>query len=174
VVGYLWWKVSVDGIVPSSFFYCTWLMGAVVVAGIFWVFIRPRYGWSWRKSERYRQTILCCVPAGLCGILIPLWLMLTNYPQTWIAMFWILFYGLALLSLPPYAPQGLYSLGWAFLVCGLVAVAVVLFGSAFVLSDTNTALLFMFGTFGLLHLLYGVSVKLSLQQAPIEDGKEDE
>jgi hypothetical protein len=104
-------------------------------------------------------------PALICGALIPLWLALTGHRQTFIVTHWIIFYGLALLAASPFAPRSILALGWSFFISGLLAMAVVIFGHDLHVFDTRTATLFMFWTFGLLHLLYGIGLRAS---APIK------
>lgn len=68
---------------------------------------------------------------------------------------WITCYGLALLATASFAPSSLRFLGWAFLLTG--AACLVLTGPFFNADPARHSAVAMAITFGLYHLLYGVS-----------------
>ena len=79
---------------------------------------------------------------------------------------WILFYGLALLSMGSFAPKSLQALGAGFFAAGL---AVFIFYSGHPDTQQYTlALKCMAFTFGLLHLLYAAAAFLLQKRAAQE------
>jgi hypothetical protein len=91
------------------------------------------------------------IPAGFT-----VWFFATGYnggAESELAVLWIAFYGLALLSTGLFAPRSLALLGWAFLLSGLAIPAL-----TNVLEDLPADLpnLAMGITFGLYHLVYAV------------------
>lgn len=76
-------------------------------------------------------------------------------------LFWLVFYGLALLSTIHFAPPSIVALGWAFLMTGLAAFIYFMNITLLPFSDLPTPTRFypaaiMGGTFGLYHLIYAV------------------
>jgi hypothetical protein len=68
---------------------------------------------------------------------------------------WITCYGLALLTTANFAPRSLRYLGWAFLLTG--AACLVLTGPIFNADPARRSAIAMGLTFGLYHLVYGIS-----------------
>ena len=159
----LWIQSQRGTIITNLNFYLLWTAVAALCTAVFFIMMRPRFSKTPGLSPRIQAVFLLIAPALICGTLIPLWLALTGHRQTYITTLWMLFYGLALLSTASFAPQTIIALGWGFLTSGLLAIAVVLFGHDLRVHDTRTAALFMFWTFGLLHLLYGIGVHSSLR-----------
>ena len=69
---------------------------------------------------------------------------------------WMLCYGLALLGTVSFAPRSLRYLGWAFLLTG--AACLVLTGPIFNADPARRSAIAMAVTFGLFHLVYGLSI----------------
>jgi hypothetical protein len=173
MAAYLWIQSQRGFAITNLQFYLLWLLVAGVSTAIFFIFLRSRFCKAPRFSHRLQVTLVLIAPALLCGTLIPLWLCLSEHRQAYIATHWMIFYGLALLSTAPFAPRSILALGWGFLASGLLAIAVVIFGHDLRVFDTRTAALFMFWTFGLLHLLYGIGVRLSDRKKTESINKED-
>lgn len=75
-----------------------------------------------------------------------------DYPP-FLVMFWLIFYGLALLSTREFAPVSMIRLGYSFLMCGLVTLTLYPFGD----NAVKSASLVMGISFGLLHLIYAAA-----------------
>jgi hypothetical protein len=75
-----------------------------------------------------------------------------------IVLFWVLFYGLALLATAHFAPKSLVLLGWAFLIAAMFCLFLSpkISGAWPMLSRDTFALIVMGLTFGLFHLVYAV------------------
>ena len=86
------------------------------------------------------------LPPLLCGGFVAF-----IFPPGWIVPFWLMFYGLALLSTVHFAPRSLERLGYVFLACGLAALAMDTFVRASLVLSPDRL---MAATFGLLHVLY--------------------
>ncbi len=173
VAAYLWIQSQSGFEITNLKFYLLWLSVAGVCTAMFFIFLRPRFSNSSGLSHRAQATLKLIAPALLSGTLIPLWLGLSGHRQAYIATHWMIFYGLALLSTASFAPRSILALGWGFLASGLLAMAVVIFGHDLRVFDTRTAALFMFWTFGLLHLLYGIGVLVSNRKKTDPINKED-
>ena len=72
-------------------------------------------------SPEVKMAIRSITPSLLAGASIGACLTLTTGLPLLPAVFWLVFYGLALLSLVHFVPQSVVALGWAFLFSGIGA-----------------------------------------------------
>ena len=116
-------------------------------------------GFLYQESQRIRQPVLSVLvrrmfyglfPAFLVGFVFTILLWSDPFKET---IFWLIFYGLGLLSTQQTAPRSLMVLGWAFTFIG---VDLTTYLSIMQLPDPGdlAASMTMALTFGLFHLLY--------------------
>jgi hypothetical protein len=103
------------------------------------------------------------LPALFAGAAISGCLTLTSSLPLFPVLFWLVFYGLALLSTHQFAPAAILALGWAFLLSGIGAF--IYFMNETIMPEfdlptpTNLYPAAMMGvTFGLFHLIYAACV----------------
>jgi hypothetical protein len=107
-------------------------------------------------SSGMRLSLRAIAPNLLIPAAVTVWFWTAGYKgaaELELAVAWILFYGLALLSTSLFAPHSLVYLGWAFLLTALALPAL-----RNVLGDlpANLPTIDMGLTFGLYHLIYAV------------------
>jgi hypothetical protein len=112
-------------------------------------------------SPAFKLTVSCLAPALFAGGAIGACLTITSGLPLFPVLFWVVFYGLALLSLRPFAPIGIVVLGWAFVLTGVGAFIYLMNETTMPEFDLPTPTnLFpaaiMGATFGLYHLIYAV------------------
>lgn len=100
-------------------------------------------------------------PALFAGGVIGACLALTSDQAFVPVLFWLVFYGLALLATAHSAPRSILALGWAFLLTGLGAFIYFMNITLLPFSDLPTPTRFypaaiMGGTFGVYHLIYAL------------------
>ena len=146
-------------LVTTAWFYygLPWL-GVLVLTGAANVYF------LWRDSRRrgevfasagMRLAIRALLPGFLVAGVFTAFLLSSIELQAPLACIWVLCYGLALLATADFAPRSIARLGWAFLLCGISLVVVVLgFGGDFFSDSARSANLIMGATFGLFHLIY--------------------
>lgn len=141
------------GIADSRVFFALWTAVLLVTSAANAAFI-------WRGAHRRGEPLISpgmkvalrsVLPALFAGAAISAILAAVRAPALLSVLFWLLFYGLALLSTMNFAPQSIVALGWAFLLTSLAA-----FGSLIAPSVEIRHLpeLIMGATFGLYHLVY--------------------
>ena len=110
-------------------------------------------------SATVKHAVVALTPGLFAGAAIGACLTLTSGLPLFPAVFWIVFYGLSLLSLRPWAPPAVLTLGWAFLLTGVGAFIYLMYQTVepefdlpFPINYYPAALLGV--TFGGYHLLY--------------------
>ncbi len=120
----------------------------------------------WRDAARRREplvsrrtlaVVIDILPALLAAAAVSFAANATQMQPLATAGFWMMFYGLALLSTANYAPRALVVLGWAFLLSGLTLLSLLCARLDLLLRlDFTLAGFWIMGsTFGLYHLAYG-------------------
>ena len=139
-------------------FAVVWLivLAFAVLANAFFIWREARKAGRPFISSGMKLALRAIVPNLLIPAGFTVWFFATGYKggaESELAVLWIAFYGLALLSTGLFAPRSLALLGWAFLLSGLAIPAL-----TNVLEDLPADLpnLAMGITFGLYHLVYAV------------------
>jgi hypothetical protein len=109
-------------------------------------------------SSGMRLALQAIAPSLVIPAVFTVWFFTTGYKgaaEYQLAVVWIAFYGLALLSTGLFAPRSLVFLGWAFLVSGIALPAL-----RNVLANLPSSLpnLALGVTFGLYHLVYAICI----------------
>jgi hypothetical protein len=126
-------------------------------------------------SPAFKLALSCLAP-GLCaGGAIGACLTVTSGLPLFPVLFWVVFYGLALLSLRPCAPGGLMVLGWAFVLTGVGAFIYLMNESMMPEFDLPTPTnlypaAIMGATFGFYHLIYAVAAWPRAVRSPVSSG----
>jgi hypothetical protein len=117
-----------------------------------------------RRGERFvygglRLAVSAIIPSLFAGGAISGCITLTSGLPLFPALFWVVFYGLALLSMRHFAPPGLSALGWAFLFTGIAAFIYLMNETIMPEFDLPTPTnlypaALMGATFGCYHLIY--------------------
>lgn len=125
-------------------------------------------------SPRLRMALRAIVPPLLVGGVVGIGLIVCLHNLALAAFLWILCYGLALLATAGFSPRSLIRLGWAFVIAGLALFLVwaVYRDIDLLPSDQGVASLAMGLTFGLMHVIYALTVFLSPKPQPVEVGLE--
>jgi hypothetical protein len=151
-VGYLWVRTT-TGPEPFVFFWC-----AVAVLAVGWTAIQVR-GQALRAGEPFwtpptRRVLAAMTPPHAVALLLTLIFCVESLPirPVVFAVLWMLLYGLGLHAAGHFTLRGFRTLGWGFIVFGLVLTALI---SPLGLQDTARVHLAMGITFGLGHLAAG-------------------
>lgn len=114
-----------------------------------------------------RLALRALTPPMLVGGVVGTVIGFTSRDMGFVACLWVLCYGLALLATATFAPPSIRRLGRAFVASGLIAFVGNQAGF-FSTGDINffTTPFIMGGTFGVLHLLYGLAVLWSARRHP--------
>jgi hypothetical protein len=118
----------------------------------------------WREAQRrgmaffsagMKCAIKSIVPSLFCGGVI----ILVVPALALLAIFWILFYGLALLAMQHFAPRSIVVLGWCFVLTalGIFICGTIGYGMPY-MNDALLASWMMALTFGLYHVVYAIAV----------------
>jgi hypothetical protein len=110
-------------------------------------------------SPGFKLALSCLAPGLFAGGAIGACLTITSGLPLFPVLFWVVFYGVSLLSLRPFAPAGMIVLGWAFVLTGVAAFIYLMNETTMPEFDlpTPTNLYpagIMGATFGLYHLIY--------------------
>jgi len=151
-------------------FAVVWLvvLALAVVANAFFIRREARKEGRPFISSGMKHALRAIAPNLLVPAAFTVWFFATGYKggaEYELAVLWIAFYGLALLSTGLFAPRSLVCLGWAFLLSGLALPAL-----RNVLGElpSNLPNLAMGITFGLYHLVYAVCTWPRRRSAEIE------
>jgi hypothetical protein len=119
----------------------------------------------WREASRGRRPFIssgmklalrAIAPCLIVPLVFTWWFYLSGYAggaELQLVVIWVVSYGLALLSTALFAPRSLALLGWAFLVSGVLIVALTSWTDEL---PFDLPVFAMGLTFGLYHLVYGV------------------
>ena len=133
---------------PFTSFLLLWILVFLLIGGFnfYWLILRTRGESS--HFPRIKKAILCMLPAGLAALFF------TGYSYqagmlVEIIAFWMVFYGLGLLSTSVFAPRSVLFLGGSFLLTGFVS---------FVFAQSLLPYLpyVIALTFGLYHFIYAL------------------
>ncbi len=111
-------------------------------------------------------------PGFLAGGGITVWHTLVIYEIAPLVFYWMVFYGLALLSTEEYAPRSIAVLGWCFLLAGLITAPIFYLQRAQFGAGVVDGALAMAATFGLFHLVYAAVTWPRKAAAGAPDGAE--
>jgi hypothetical protein len=142
--------------VGSRGFAVIWLivLAIAVLANAFFIWREAKKDSRPFISSGMKLALRAIVPNLLIPVAFTVWFYADGYKrgtEYYLAVLWIAFYGLALLSTGLFAPRSLVFLGWAFLLSALTLSAL---GN--VSKDPGLPNLAMGITFGLYHLVYAV------------------
>jgi hypothetical protein len=152
---------------PSSpqVFLAAWI-GVLCLSGVANLFLLMRE--SQDKGQPFitdglRMALRAVVPPLLTGGVVGVCLIVFRQQMELAALIWILCYGLALQGTVSFAPRSIIHLARAFLVTGQVLTILWLWKGwpDMISPPVAVASLYMGGTFGLFHIVYGVAVFLS-------------
>ena len=160
-----WWWLHRGGLGPRRFV-AIWMLVCAATCAAQLLFLRFNAERSGEPlfSTRFRTAARDMLPAFLAAAAFTLChylsLLQDGAPVFFglgpLVVFWMVFYGLALLATEEYAPKSLVVLGWAFLIAGLVFAALFYTGFVFYDGGAAHAAILMGSTFGLFHLAYAV------------------
>lgn len=159
----LWQAGDAERNVPAALFYAAWGVVLAMTAAANTFFI-------WREAHQRRESpispamkvaLRSILPALFAGAAISACLVLTSDQAFVPVLFWLVFYGLALLSTMNFAPGSIVALGWAFLLTGLGAFIYFMNVTILPFTDLPTPTRFypaaiMGATFGAYHLVYAI------------------
>jgi hypothetical protein len=161
-VGTLAEQVGIPGRnVNAGGFFESWLLVclATLAAGAYFLWREARHRGEAFFSAGLRLAVATLMPSLLAGAAVGACLTITSGLPLFPVVFWLVFYGLGLLSLRNFAPPALTVLGWAFLLTGVGAF--IYFMNETVMPEfdlpTPTNLYpaaIMGATFGCYHLIY--------------------
>ena len=139
-----------------------WLCVLVLSSAINFYFLRRD---ALRRGEAFisagmRMALRAMLPALLCGGVFT-----ALFAEGAVVIFWMLFYGLALLSTVHFAPKSLERLGWAFLLVGMATLASGIYKGRMGVGPGDADQLMAF-TFGFFHLFYAVCAWPRRQSEP--------
>jgi len=140
-----------------------WLCVLVLSSAVNFYFLRRD---AVRRGEAFisagmRMALRAMLPALLCGGVFT-----ALFSEGTVVIFWMLFYGLALLSTVHFAPKSLERLGWAFLVVSIATLAIGIYNGRMGVGPGEADRLMAF-TFGLFHLVYAVCAWPRRQTEPV-------
>jgi hypothetical protein len=146
------------GPVDAREFAVIWLivLALAVVANAFFLWREARKDSRPFISSGMKLALRAIAPNLLIPAAFTLWFFATGYKggaEYELAVLWIAFYGLALLSTGLFAPRSLVFLGWAFLLSGLALPAL---RNVLEVLPSDLPNLAMGVTFGFYHLVYAV------------------
>jgi len=142
-------------IVGSGLYVCSWVVVLVLILGFNFFLLKKA---ALRRGDPVFSPGMKLAARGAVGplsvavVLSGVVIYRDDYPP-FLVMFWVILYGLALLSTREFAPLSMIRLGYSFLFCGLVALTVY----PFLENPVKSASLVMGSTFGLLHLIYAAA-----------------
>lgn len=139
-----------------------WLCVLVLSSAINFYFLRRD---ALRRGEAFisagmRMALRAMFPALLCGGVFTM-----LFTEGTVVAFWMLSYGLALLSTVHFAPKSLERLGWAFLAVAIVTLAIGIYQGKLGVGPGDADRLMAF-TFGFFHLVYAVCAWPRRQSEP--------
>jgi hypothetical protein len=151
----------------SGGFFLVWLF-ILIITSLFnlWLVTRqsPDNG-SGFFSPRFIQALKDMAPALLSGAWMGagVWFITQSLPAC--ALVWMSFYALALFATFPYSPRSMILLGWAFFLAAPLASLILWLSHGHLPSDGGLAHALMAGTFGVIHVIYGLTVLATARKA---------
>jgi hypothetical protein len=133
-----------------------WLivLALALLANVFFIWREAKKGDRPFISSGMKLALRAIAPNLLIPTAYTVWFFASGYATEYaLAVVWIAFYGLALLSTGFFAPRSLVFLGWGFLLSALALPAL---ENGFEQPPSNLPNLAMGITFGLYHLVYAV------------------
>ena len=131
---------------PLTSFVFLWILVFILIGSFnfYWLIVRTRGETS--HFSRIKKAIICMLPSGLAGAFFT-WFSYHTGMLVEMISFWMIFYGLGLLSTMVFAPRSVLFLGWSFLFSGFLS---------FILSESLLLYIphIIALTFGLYHLVY--------------------
>ena len=156
------WQVAEPGLnINAHLFFDLWslIFAATIAANTFFIWRGAVQRGEPVVSAGMKLALRSVLPSLFAGGAISAALMMTSEQAYVPPLFWLVFYGLALLSTMNFAPRSIVALGWAFLITGIGAFIYFMNLSLLPDIDLPTPTRFypaaiMGGTFGLYHLIY--------------------
>ncbi len=164
--GMLLWQ-SADGSrnVDAHQFFMLWVMVFLLTlaANLFFIVRGTRERGEKPVSAGMKLALRSIAPNFFAGIAVSAVLVATTEVPLYPTLFWLVFYGLGLLSTMSFAPRSIITLGWAFLLTGIALFVYFMNQTLLPEFDLPTPTRFypaaiMGATFGLYHLLYALWV----------------
>ena len=162
VSGLIYWNNEVSPLfgrpIRGRQFAVLWILTLVLTLTLNTYFI-------WREASRagrpfvssgMKLALRAILPCLIVPLVFTWWFYVSGFAggaELQVVLVWIVSYGLALLSTALFAPRSLALLGWAFLISGVVVVALTSWVDEF---PFDLPVMAMAVTFGLYHLIYGV------------------
>lgn len=158
-LGMVWYFGRYPGLTPTIFV-SVWfgVLGVVLFAGACALWRGSRLRGEPFATSRMRFAVAQVFPSVLAGASITFWHWLMIYQIAPVVFYWMVFYGLALLSMDEYAPKAIVVLGWSFLLAGLVTAPVFYLGLERHGAGPVDGAYAMACTFGLFHIVYALCV----------------
>ncbi|MCC6352711.1 MAG: hypothetical protein IT577_02430 [Verrucomicrobiae bacterium] len=158
-MGMIWYFGRYPGLTPTIFV-LAWVavLGAVLFAGGLVLFRGARHRGEAFVSPRMRFAFAQVLPSALAAASITFWHWLMIYQIAPVVFYWMVFYGLALLSMDEYAPRAIVVLGWCFLLAGLLTAPVFYLGLERFGAGPVDGAYAMGCTFGLFHIVFAICV----------------
>ncbi len=164
--GMLLWQ-SADGSrnVDARQFFTLWVLVFLLTlaANLFFIVRGTRERGEKPVSAGMKLALRSLAPNFFAGIAVSAVLVMTTEVPLYPALFWLVFYGLGLLSTMSFAPRSIITLGWAFLLTGITLFVYFMNQTLLPELDLPTPTRFypaaiMGATFGFYHLLYALWV----------------
>lgn len=159
------WFVGVDS---SRGFGCFWMVVALVAAaGALAVMRRQALHdaepfWSPPARRVVRAMLPPLVVGGVAGVMMVLPAWREALHVWWLPPIWMILYGCALHAAGFFMPRGIRWLGWLYVLLGCLLLAWVnVQGKAAGMPDLRHAHAVMGAAFGMLHLAYGIYLRLT-------------
>ena len=164
--GMLLWQ-SADGSrnVDAHQFFALWVLVFLLTlaANLFFIVRGTRERGEKPVSAGMKLALRSIAPNFFAGIAVSAVLVMTTEVPLFPTLFWLVFYGLGLLSTMSFAPRSIITLGWAFLLTGITLFVYFMNQTLLPELDLPTPTRFypaaiMGATFGFYHLLYALWV----------------
>lgn len=155
----IWYYKRFPGLTPTMFL-VIWVLvlGLVLLVGARLLWRDSRIQGEPLPSPRMWFAVAQVLPAALAAASITFWHWLMIYQIAPLVFYWMVFYGLALLSMDEYAPASMVVLGWSFLLAGLLTAPIFYLGLERYGAGPVDGAYAMAFTFGLFHIIYAVCV----------------
>lgn len=159
----LWQAGDAERNVEAPLFYVAWsiVLALTATANTFFIWREAHQRAQSPVSPAVKMALRSIMPALFSGAAISACLAMTSDQAFVPVLFWLVFYGLALLSTMNFSPGSIVALGWVFLMTGLAAFIYFMNVTLLPFTDLPTPTRFypaaiMGATFGLYHLIYAV------------------
>ena len=161
----LWQSADNSRNIDAHQFFTQWVMVFLLTlaANLFFIVRGTRERGENSVSAGMKLAVRAIAPNFFAGGAVSMILVMTTDVPLYPAIFWLVFYGLGLLSTMSFAPRSIITLGWAFLITGIALLVYFMNQTLLPEMDLPTPTRFypaaiMGATFGVYHLLYALWV----------------